>query len=180
MPPNKAVILKVFTKELILNSIPGLKEKIKERIKTGRKIKELASSEVFKTSLIHPVPTILPPPELPSKPISPPTPTFAEIAGINFGKLTPFIQNPAINMIECPGENKNIIIRTYNIRRPTPIILSKDEMQDLVLQFSKKAKVPFIDGLFRAWIDKYLISALISNKQTQNFIIQKIIYPHFA
>lgn len=171
--PNKAVILKLFTKELILNSIPGLREKIK------KKQQELIEFAPFIPSLKAEEVEIAPPEAarfvIPGAP-----PAFQRIAGINFGKITPLIQNPTINMIECPGPFKNIIIRTYNVRKSSSIILSIAEMQEIVMQFSRIAKIPAIDGLFRAWIDKFLVSAIINNKQASNFIIQKVIYPHFA
>jgi hypothetical protein len=171
--PNKAVILKVFTKELVLNSIPGLREKIK------KKQQELVEFAPFIPSLKAEEAEIAPPEAakfaIPGAPLA-----FQRIAGISFGKLTPLIQNPTISMIECPGPFKNIIFRTYNIRKSSSIILSKEEMQDIVLQFSRTAKIPIIEGLFRAWIDKFLVSAIVTNKQAANFIIQKVIYPHFA
>ncbi len=171
--PNKAVILKIFTKELILNSVPGLKEKIK---KQQEKLIEFLP---FVPSTQRPEEEIPPaPPELARLPIpGAPTPL---IAGINFSKLTGLIQNPTINTIECPGPYRNIIYRTYNIRKSSPIALSREEMQDLVMQFSRRAKVPVIEGLFRAWVDKFLISATIQRGQTTNFILQKVIYPHFV
>jgi len=170
--PNKAVILKVFTKELILNSIPGLREKIK------KKQQELIEFAPFIPSLKAEEVEIAPPEA--ARFAIPSAPMFQTIAGINFGKLTPLIQNPTINMIECPGPFKNIIFRTYNIRKSSSIVLSREELQDLVLQFSRMAKIPMIDGLFRAWVDKFLVSAIITHKQAGNFIIQKVIYPHFA
>lgn len=169
--PNKAVILKVFTKEVILNSVPGLREKIRQKEKKLIEFLPFMPSQKLEEE-ITPAP-----PELKLAIPGAPVPT---IAGINFSKLTPLIQNPTINTIECPGPYRNIIFRTYNIRKSSSLALSREEMQDLVMQFSKRAKVPVIEGLFRAWVDKFLISATVSRGQTTNFILQKVIYPHFV
>jgi len=189
--PSKSVILKVFTKELMLNSVPGLKQRIKSKFGREARVKEISSLEGFEASLIHgpAAPAGMPPEfmplpgaQIPMKPgfLAKPQMPGGEVAGIRFGKLSPVIQNPSINVIECPGPGREIIIRTYNIRKPYPIVLSKEEMQKLVEQFAEKAKVPIISGLMRAWIDKFMISATIVNDQVENFILQKVIYPHFA
>jgi hypothetical protein len=189
--PSKSVILKTFTKEVILNSVPGLKQRIKAKFEKEARVKEISSLEGFEASLIHgpAAPAGMPPEFMPLPgaqipaslrfPARPQMPG-GEVAGIRFGKLSPVIQNPSINVIECPGPGREIIIRTYNIRKPYPIVLSKEEMQKLVEQFAEKAKVPIISGLMRAWIDKFMISATIVNDQVENFILQKVIYPHFA
>jgi len=188
--PNKSVILKIITKEMMLNSVPGLKQKIQAKFEKEARVKEISSLEGFETSLIYgpaapaglpPEFTPLPGAQIPIKPRAFARPEPAgEVAGIKFGKLTPIIQNPSINVIECPGPGREIIIRTYNIRKPYPVVLSKGEMQKLIEQFAEKAKVPVINGLMRAWIDKFMISATIVNNQVENFILQKVIYPHFA
>lgn len=188
--PSKSVILKVFTKEVMLNSIPGLKQRIKAKFGKEARVKEISSLEGFEASLIHgpAAPAGMPPEfmplpgaQIPASLRFPARPLPAgEVAGIRFGKLSPVIQNPSINVIECPGAGREIIIRTYNIRKPYPIVLSREEMQKLVEQFAEKAKVPIISGLMRAWIDKFMISATIVNNHVENFILQKVIYPHFA
>ena len=189
--PNKSVILKIITKEMMLNSVPGLRQKIQAKFEKEARVKEISSLEGFEASLIYgpkapaglpPEFTPLPGARIPMKPGFPAKPQMpgGEVAGIKFGKLTPVIQNPSINVIECPGAGREIIIRTYNIRKPYPIVLSKEEMQRLIEQFAEKAKVPVINGLMRAWIDKFMISATIVNNQVENFILQKVIYPHFA
>jgi len=190
--PNKSVILKIFTKEVILNSVPGLKEKLKSKTSRVEKLDEgLAGFEVSRIHRApgesHPIAGMPPefikpgfkPLALPS--LRPPaTPFTLRPAGLDFGKLLPLVQNPSVTIIECPGANKEIIIRTYNVRKPYPLALTSEEMTSIVEQFSKKAKIPVINGLFRAWIEKFLISAIIMNNQVQSFIIQKVIYPHFV
>jgi len=186
--PNKAVILKAFTREVILNSVPGLKERIQRRI--GERKIEKVEMAGFQASMLHKgeAPAMMPPefirPGLqamaPQELRPPAAPFTLRPAGIDFGKMLPLIQNPSVTIIECPGAYKELIIRTYNIRKNYPIMLSTEEMMDLINQFAKKARVPVINGLFRVWIDKFLISAMIMNNQAQSFIIQKVIYPHFT
>lgn len=192
--PNKSIVLKLFTKEVILNSIPGLKEKIGRKISKIEKLEEpgMAGFEVSRIHRIAGIPAMPSrmPPEfvrpgfkvegVPPSLRPPTTPFTLRPAGIDFGKLLPLIQNPSITIIECPGPNKELIIRTYNVRKTYPLSLTNEDMTGIVEQFSKRAKIPIINGLFRAWIDKFLISAIIMNNQVQNFILQKVIYPHFV
>ena len=169
--PNKAVALKLVTRNLILDSVPGLREKIKQRRTALGELVQIMPSQTGGFV----------PPELIG--LSVPQPAmvrYQRIADIDFGNLTPLIQNATITMIECPGANKNIIYRTYNVRRASNIILSQAELQNLIMQFSNKAKIPIQNGLFRAWVDRFLISAVIANRLVSSFIIQKIIYPHFV
>lgn len=187
--PNNAVILKLFTKELILSSVPGLREKI-EMQRRERVTRELGDLTKLGPSMIHPPepgkPPIQLPPEFKPKveaapgPIKGPAEGPTHPSGINFGKLMPLIMNPAITIIECPGPDKNLMIRTYNTRRPVPTSLSQEEMKSLIEQFAKKAKVPLIDGLFRAWVETFMVSGIVAEGNPQNFIIQKVIYPHFT
>jgi hypothetical protein len=189
--PSKSVILKVFTKELILNSVPGLKQMLRLKFAPKKMVEETGGISGFEPSIIHGPSAGLPPEFLPLRGAQIPTRPMAmekipsaqipsEVAGINFGKLAPVILNPSVNVIECSGPDKNVIIRTFNLRKPYPIALSREEMQKIVEQFAKKAKVPMINGLMRAWIDKFMLSATVMNNKVENFIIQKVIYPHFA
>jgi len=182
-----ALIFKLFTRAAILNKVPGFRDRFRRK---PRMTEEMYYEGGYETSGMEQMPLVesdhvaepLPPQDLGRKP-EPPRPaqaSFPRIADIDFGNVTPLIQNPSINMVECPGPGKNLIIRTYNIRKPANIQLSLEQMQNIVNQFSKKARVPLINGLFRAWIDKFLVSSIIAQGQPMNFIIQKAIYPHFA
>ena len=188
--PNPALIFKLFTKAAILNKVPSLRDKFRRR---PTMTEEMYYKGGYETSGMEEMPLLeadhfiepLLPQETAYQPGLPQSQkpqqlTHSRIADIDFGGVTPLIQNPAINMVECPGPGKNLVIRTYNIRKPANIQLSAEDMKSIVTQFSKKARVPLINGLFRAWIDKFLVSSIIAQGQPINFIIQKAIYPHFA
>jgi hypothetical protein len=184
--PKPALIFKLFTKAAILNSVPGLKDRFRRRPTMAE---EMHYEGGYETSGMEQMPLVesdhvaepLAPQDVGRKPEAKPAqPTFQKVADIDFETMTPLIQNPTINMIECPGPGKNVIIRTYNTRKPANIQLSIEQMKHIVTQFSKKARVPLINGLFRAWIDKFLVSSIIAQGQPMNLIIQKAIYPHFA
>jgi hypothetical protein len=183
---NPALIFKIFTRRAILNSVPGLADRFRRKPTMAE---EMYYEGGYETSGMEQMPIVesdhvaeaLSPPEVGQKPESKPAPpTIQKIADIDFGSITPLVQNPAVNMIECPGPGKNIIVRTYNVRKPSNMQLSAEQMKDIVTQFSKKARVPLINGLFRAWIDKFLVSSIIAQGQPINFIVQKALYPHFA
>jgi len=92
---------------------------------------------------------------------------------IDLGKLNPLIADPAVRLIECNGPDKKIIIQT-GIKRPTNIILDKEEIEGIVEKFSGIAKIPLHEGVFRVALGNLLLSAIISDVIIPKFIIRKI------
>jgi hypothetical protein len=90
-----------------------------------------------------------------------------------YGKLTPIIQDVSISSIECPGPGKNINIIRAGQKQFTKIILSPHEINDLLEDFSQKANIPLIEGIFRAAVDDLIINAIISDSIGSRFIIKK-------
>lgn len=91
----------------------------------------------------------------------------------DFYSINPFIIDPSISLIECygPGQNINIVKRGERIR--TSIILNFEEIQLIIKSFSDKARVPLIEGLFKAKIGDLSISAIISKSASLSFVISK-------
>ena len=46
-------------------------------------------------------------------------------------------------------------------RRKTPIILDRKEIDEIISNFSKAAKIPIYEGVFRVVVGKFIFSLLI-------------------
>lgn len=99
---------------------------------------------------------------------------------IDLGKLNPLIKDPLVKNIECFGPDQNIIVNGTMGSKPTGIMLSNDEINDVMERFSRATKIPFTEGVFKVVAGKLIFSAIISNVVGSKFIIRKMIYnPYF-
>ncbi len=90
-----------------------------------------------------------------------------------FGKIQELINDPLITYIECPGENKNIIIRKAGVTTTTQLMLKNDEELSIIKSFSERARIPLIEGMLNARIANIEISAIVSENSGSSFIIKK-------
>ena len=80
----------------------------------------------------------------------------------------------SINQIECSGPGKNVLVRRYNQPNVTKIILSQEEITDIINNFSREARIPIVGGILKAAVGSLVISAVISDFVGSRFIINKI------
>jgi hypothetical protein len=102
-----------------------------------------------------------------------PIPTNREI---DLGKLNRLIKDPLVNIIECNGQNQNIIVNGTMGRKKTDIILSKEEMDEVFDKFSEATKIPLQDGIFKVVVGRLILLAIISEVVSSVFIIKKMLY----
>jgi hypothetical protein len=189
----RTIFLLKFTKELIENSAStdllklnkileqkekNIKENIKEEKKDLRKeITKKIYSPTFKSLPQNPIqrrpapqPIRIPAPRLPQRfQYLKPTPINQKI---DLGKLNPLANDPAVKVIECLGANENINVITNN-KIKTKIILTEEEIKNIIQTFSKTAKIPTQEGNYRVVVGKFILSALI-NPEGSKFTIEKI------
>jgi len=91
----------------------------------------------------------------------------------DYGKIKPFLEDKTISSIECPGPGRPIIIIQRGTRMPTKISLSPNEIKGLLNFISDEAHIPLLEGVFRASVDDFTISAVISEIIGSKFIIKK-------
>jgi len=117
------------------------------------------------------IPISNPIPHLPSQeiPVANPIPQ-----GFNLGKIQPLINDRNIDMIECNGENKPIIVKTNAQIKLTQIKLTKQEIQNTIELFSQATKIPLLGGVFKAALGNLILTAVISDFIGSQFIITKI------
>ena len=94
--------------------------------------------------------------------------------GFNLGKLEPFAKDVSIQLIECPGPGKNILVKRYNQPNITKTILNQEEITNIINSFSKEARIPVTGGILKAAVGSLIISAVISEFVGSRFIINKI------
>lgn len=100
-----------------------------------------------------------------------PIPTSEEI---DLGNLNILIKDPLVKIIECNGTNENIIVMGMMGRKPTPIELTSEEIEEIVGKFAAASRIPVHEGLFKAAVGNLVISAVISEITGVKFIIRKI------
>jgi len=94
--------------------------------------------------------------------------------GFALGRIESLLQNKEIQSIECPGPNKNLLVRKYNKINTTKITLDQVEITDILHAFAKQAKIPIVGGILKAAVGDLVISAVISEFVGSRFIINKI------
>lgn len=94
--------------------------------------------------------------------------------GFTLGKVDELLKDPFIQTIECIGPGKNILIKGYNKINLTKIILTQEEINNIISIFSKESKIPLVGGILKAAVGDLIISAIISEQAGSRFIISKI------
>ena len=101
-----------------------------------------------------------------------PKPTSEQL---NLEKLNPFITDPTVTLIECSGPNTHVSVkRIRGETRTTNVKLTEQEINKIIKTFSRAAKIPTDQGIFKAAAGKLIISAIISDIVGSNFLITKI------
>jgi hypothetical protein len=92
---------------------------------------------------------------------------------LNVGKIKELIDNPSVQVIECQGTKKKIIIKKNNQTMKSDITLNKKEINEIINEFSDKARIPLIEGMLRARVGSLHISAIVSKIASSKFIITR-------
>ena len=94
--------------------------------------------------------------------------------GFALGRIESLLKNKDIQSIECPGPNKNLLVKKYNKINITRIKLDQIEITDVLHTFAKQAKIPIVGGILKAAVGDLVISAVISEFVGSRFIVNKI------
>jgi len=157
-----------FTKELIKNFV---RENLQER----EEIKKI--QPITQIRRVSRIPSTLRIPE----PILPftfqylhPYPTPKEI---DLGKLNPLVGDSLVRVIECNGEDEPLVVEGNMGRKITRIILSKEEIEEIIKRFSEEGKIPVRQGIYKIVVGRLIFSAIVSEIVSTKFIIRKMIFP---
>jgi hypothetical protein len=95
---------------------------------------------------------------------------------IELGKVDPLIIDSIVKSIECPGPGENLVVQGGMGTKKTGIILTKEEIDDVIQRFSKETKIPAQEGVFKVVAGRLAFLAIISEIVGSKFIIKKMIY----
>ncbi len=120
-------------------------------------------------------PLIIPEPRLPAH-LEYLRPTGASIqkAEIDLQKINPLISDPAVRTIEGNPDD-NVVVAGSMGTKPTGIILTKEEIDEIIDKFSKTSKIPVTEGVYRVVVGNLVLSAVISKIVGSRFVIRKMV-----
>lgn len=186
----KTLVLLNFTKRLIISKNPlvflvkhespktkigEFVEKVKEKIpKIAEKFPEPTINAPRQIFAQRPAPVLrVPETRLP--------PQFAYLRPyatteieLDLEKLNPLLADPAVKVIESNGPDQAVIVKGGMGTKPTNIILSEQEINQIIQTFSKKSKIPAGEGFTKIVFGKYVLSAIVSKESGSKFIITKL------
>ncbi len=173
---------KIFEKNLREKAPPKRDFSLREKIESGLEIKNpvkiKSSSREIEDSLKPPRPGSeekvlkIPEPQLPERfQYLNPTPTKKQI---DLGKLNPLLQDPGVRIIECEGADERIFVTGTMGKKPTKIVLSEQEINDIIQRFSEEAKIPVHEGVFRIVVGNWILSSVVSDIAGSRFILKRV------
>jgi hypothetical protein len=180
----RKIFLENFTKELINTFKPPEIVELKTRIKQEEKIENRPLYKKIKEKINitkHPIRRFSHPIQTPFKFQERPLPqrlqyiqpTPREIP-MDLEKIGPILKNPKIKSITCNGPNKEILANSPNPKK-TNISLSKEEIDEIIEEFSKISRIPIENGIYRVAAGNLMLLAVISEVTDTKFTIKKII-----
>lgn len=92
---------------------------------------------------------------------------------IDLGKLNPLLNDQNVVSIECRGAGTSVFVNGSMGRKPTNILLSREEIDEIINTFSRNARIPVEDGLFKVAYGGLVLTATVSSSGS-NFIVKKI------
>ncbi len=95
---------------------------------------------------------------------------------IDLGSLNPLIKDRAVRTIEANPDEKVIVTGAMGTK-PTSIILNKENIDKIINEFSKTAKIPVEEGIYRVVVGNLILSAIVSEVIGSKFMIKKMPIP---
>ncbi len=102
-------------------------------------------------------------------------PKVARDVGLNqgYGKITLLLDDVSVSTIECYGAGKPLIVIRAGQKQMTKIVLSADEIKNILEKISDNVHIPLLEGVFRAAVDNFSINAVVSDIIGSRFVIKK-------
>jgi len=95
---------------------------------------------------------------------------------IDLWKLNPLIKDNGVKTIEVNPDEKVVVTGAMGTR-PTSISLNKEEIDQVINEFSKRAKIPVEEGIYRVVLGDLILSAIVSEVIGSKFMIKKMAIP---
>lgn len=91
----------------------------------------------------------------------------------SLAKIDSLLNDPAVQTIECPGPGKQILVYKAGVIQTTNLLLSIEEINNIMKEISEKTRIPIISGIFKAAFGDLITTAVISDFVGTRFMIQK-------
>lgn len=104
-----------------------------------------------------------------------PLPSAAQTPQIRLGslkKIESILNDPTVQSIECTGPEKPLLLNQGGITRSAPVRFTKEEIDAILQEASKKTRIPLTGGIFTAALGDIIMSAVISDFIGSRFIIE--------
>jgi len=105
-------------------------------------------------------------PEVASKPV--------DVVEEGYGKIIPLLNDPSVTTIECDGKKKDIMVVRAGQRQRTRIVLQDEEIMNILDKVAEETHIPLIEGIFRASLPEFSVSAVVSKVVGSRFVIKKV------
>lgn len=135
--------------------------------------KEIETKPIIRPVAVRPRVLRIPEQRLPSQ-FQYLKPTFYNVE-VDLGKLNPFLEDPIVRKIECNGPGEHIVVMVP-MPKYTNIVLSKEEIDEIIKTFEEKSKIPKEEGIYNVVVGKLVFSAIISDVIGSKFSIKKMNY----
>ncbi len=106
----------------------------------------------------------------------PPRPTVPQNAqAITFTNqiIQQWLNDPRVQSVECPGPGKPLVIVKQNRPQVTSQSLDREAILAFLQEVAQKTKIPIGEGLYKAIIGPYIITAVLSEMIGNRYIIQR-------
>lgn len=90
-----------------------------------------------------------------------------------YGKIDLLLNDPSVSIIECSGPGRQIVVVRIGQRQFTQIVLSNEEIIQVLEEIANRAKIPLMEGVFRAAVDHFHINAVVGQVIGSRFVINK-------
>ena len=92
---------------------------------------------------------------------------------LNLPKIQDLVKDPNVKTIEVEGTNQKVIVIGTMGRKSTSIILTKQEIDQILNEFSMISKIPISEGITKIAAGNLTLTSIKSGKD-MHFIIRKI------
>lgn len=94
---------------------------------------------------------------------------------LDLGKINPLLKDSAVKVIECPGPNEKIMVKGDMGEKPTNIMVSQEEINEIIETFSDKAGIPVEQGTTQLVLGKFQMTVIKPEGEgNKRFIIKKL------
>ncbi len=94
---------------------------------------------------------------------------------IDLGKLNLLVQDPNVVSIEVEGPNKNVFVSGKMGTKKTGVILTSEDIDKVLNDFSSSTKIPVNNGLNKMAFGKLILNAVVSGKMDKRLSLKKIL-----